>query len=222
VGIEAVIFDFDELLMATESVQLACWQNEWAYYGLELDVATFFPAHGVDTTDERYRQLAQAVGPSYNYPESHARRVAYRDALHERLELLEGIEDWLQQARKAGIRSAVATSGDDEWVKGHLSRVDRLRMFEVIASGDEVPARKPAPDVYLLALDRLGLDASRAVGVEDTLHGGASAQAAGMACIAIPNRYVDRSAFGRAELVLGSAADMTLGEALTRVAAKRA
>lgn len=219
--IEAIIFDFDELLMATESVQLACWQHEWAHYGLELDEASFFPPHGIDTTEDRYRQLAAAVGPSYDYEESHARRVAYRDALHEQLQLCEGMEEWLQQARAAGIRCAVATSGDTDWVTEHLSRIDRLRAFEVIASGDEVSARKPAPDVYLLALHRLGIPATNAVAVEDTLHGVASAHGAGLPCIAIPNRYVDRSSFSHVELVLGSAADMTLKEALRRVADSR-
>ncbi|MGW6413257.1 HAD family hydrolase [Streptomyces vinaceus] len=215
--VEAVVFDFDELLMPTESVQLACWQNEWAQYGLELDISTFFPAHGHDTTDERYRKLAAAVGPSYDYEISHARRVAYRDALHDTLELCDGMEEWLVQARDARIRCAVATSGDTDWVTGHLARVGRIDAFEVIASGDEVRRRKPAPDVYLLALERLGLDASRAIAVEDTLHGVAAAQDAGLACIAIPNRYADFDSFGQADLVLGSAADMPLHEALARI-----
>lgn len=216
-GIECVIFDFDELLMPTDGVQLACWQNEWAHYGLELDVSTFFPPHGRDTTDERYQKLADAVGSSYDYEISHARRVAFRDAMHETLQLCDGMEAWLQQAHAAGIRCAVATSGDTDWVTEHLTRVGKLDAFEAIASGDEVNGRKPAPDVYLLALDRLRLDPAKAVAVEDSLHGVDAAQAAGLRCIAIPNRYVDPDSFGRADLVLGSAADMTLHEAIARI-----
>jgi putative hydrolase of the HAD superfamily len=54
----AVIFDFDGLLMDTESVMLAAWQHEWRQHGLELDVSTFWVNHGGDVTEDRYLRLA--------------------------------------------------------------------------------------------------------------------------------------------------------------------
>jgi putative hydrolase of the HAD superfamily len=84
-AVAAVIFDFDGLLMATESTMLASWQYEWRQHGLELDTATFWADHGGDVSQERYRLLAQAVGPSYDQARSHARRLAYRDQLHASL-----------------------------------------------------------------------------------------------------------------------------------------
>ena len=62
-ALAAVIFDFDGLLMATESTMLASWQYEWRQHGLELDTATFWADHGGDVSQERYRLLAEAVGP---------------------------------------------------------------------------------------------------------------------------------------------------------------
>lgn len=215
----AVIFDFDGLMMDTESTMLASWQYEWRQHGLELDLATFWADHGGDVTDKRYALLALAVGPSYDHAASHARRLAYRDELHRALDLFPGVDAWVRQASAAGLRLAIASSSPTSWVRGHLSRVGRADDFPVLACGDEVAAPKPAPDVYLLALDRLGLPASAAVAVEDSPHGVAAAKAAGLRCIAIPGTHADPTRFTAADLVLANATDLTLAQALAKAAA---
>ena len=211
---EAIVFDFDGLLMDTETVLVDCWRYEWRQHGLELDLGTFFVDHGGDVTDERYRQLAAAVGPGYDYEASHARRTAYRDELLGRLPFRDGIDAWLTEARSAGLRCAVASSSPERWVTRWLRRAGRLEAFGVLAFGDEVSSPKPAPDVYLLALERLGLGPGQAVAIEDTPHGVAAAKAAGLACIAIPNPFVEAARLAAADLVLSSAADLTLAAAL--------
>ena len=210
VRIVAIVFDFDGLLMDTETTLLECWQYEWRRHGLELDPATFFADHGADITVERYQQLAAAVGPSYDYEASHARRTAYRQQLHEHLGLRDGIDAWLTQAHDAGIQCAVASSSHEQWVTGMLRGIGRLDAFSTLAFGNEVPAVKPAPDVYLLALERLGLDPAQAIAVEDTPHGVTAAKAAGLRCIAIPNPFVDATRFTEADLLLPSAAALSL------------
>jgi putative hydrolase of the HAD superfamily len=203
--------------MDTESTQLECWRYEWRQHGLELDPAMFFADHGGDITAERYQRLAAAVGPAFDYKTSHARRTAYRDQLHASLGLRDGIDAWLTQAHDAGLRCAVASSSPEQWVTGMLRRVDRLGAFSAFAFGNEVPSAKPAPDVYLLALGRLGLDPQQAVAVEDTPHGVAAAKAARLPCIAIPNPFADPTRFTAADLLLASAADLTLAAALDRL-----
>jgi HAD superfamily hydrolase (TIGR01509 family) len=212
-----VVFDFDGLLMDTESTSLASWRYEWSQWGLTLDEGTFFAEHGGDVTEERYAKLAAAVGPAYDRHLSHERRTAYRDRLHRDLSFAAGIREWIEDASSSGLRLAVASSSPRNWVTGHLERVGAAQMFEVVAGGDEVTRHKPAPDVYLLTLHRLGVDGSRAVAVEDTAHGVAAARAAGLRCIAIPNPYADRSRFSAAGLVLASAAEMSLPRALARL-----
>lgn len=216
VSVEAVICDFDGLLMDTESTALASWQWEWRRHGLDLDVAGFFADHGGDVSAERYARLARAVGPGFCREASHARRVAYRESLHQYLGLAPGIGDWLAEAGRLGIRLAVASSSDGDWVRGHLTRVGVMARFEVLACGDEVPLPKPDPGVYALALRRLGLAAERAVAVEDTPHGVAAAQSAGLRCIAIPNPHADPARFGAADVVLRSAAETSLSDVLRR------
>lgn len=213
----AVIFDFDGLLMDTESTSLKSWQHEWSQWGLELDTSGFFANHGGDITEDRYLQLAAAVGKDFDRALSHRRRVEYRDRLHESLDLADGLRCWISEAAEVGVRLAVASSSPRHWLVEHLGRAAVLDHFEVLAAGDEVAAHKPAPDVYRLALDRLGLSPSVAVAVEDTAHGVDAAHAAGLRCIAIPNPFVTPLVVEHAELVLRSASDLPLSDALRRL-----
>jgi HAD superfamily hydrolase (TIGR01509 family) len=213
-GIDALVFDFDGLLMDTETASLRVWQYLWRSYGLELDVAAFFAPHGGDVVAERYAALAAAVGPGYDQAASHAKRLAYRDELHAALELADGIPAWLDEARALGLRLAVASSSPRVWIEEHLSRIGCLDRFELLACGDEVAAAKPAPDVYLLALDRLGVAADRAVAFEDTVHGVAAAKAAGLRCVAVPHPNADAARFTAADVLLTSAADEPLASVL--------
>lgn len=215
--IRAVIFDFDGLLMDTESTSIASWEREWARWGLELDREGFFAPHGGDVTEQRYELLATAVGASYDREISHKRRSQDHDELNAALVLAEGLEQWLVEARLLGLRTAVASSSDVAWVKRHLHQVGAVDEFDVIVGGDLVSAHKPAPDIYELALSHLGLTNQQAVAVEDTPHGVDAAHAAGLACIAIPNPYVDPGRVAHAELTVESAAERTLQDILDQI-----
>jgi putative hydrolase of the HAD superfamily len=215
-GTDALVFDFDGLLMDTETTSLLVWQHLWRHHGLELDPATFFAPHGGDMLAQRYAELAAAVGPGFDQEAAHALRIARRDELHAELDLCAGIGTWLDDARDLGLRLAVASSSDREWVSGHLSRTGYLDRFELLACGDETGTVKPDPGVYLLALERLGLPADRVLAFEDTAHGVAAAKAAGLRCVAIPHPHADRSLFTAADRVLTSAADTTLAELIGR------
>jgi HAD superfamily hydrolase (TIGR01509 family) len=214
VTIQAVIFDFDGLLMDTEGTMLASWQFEWRQHGLELDTTTFFADHGGDVTAERYAVLASAVGADYDRHASHERRVAFRNALNADLGLLPGIAGWLDQAHRMGLRLAIASSSPGTWVRGLLARTGQLDKFEVVACGDEVSGPKPDPAVYTLALERLGLAGRHAVAIEDAPHGVTAAQRAGLRCVAIPGKHADAWRFAAADLVLASAAQLDLAGAL--------
>jgi HAD superfamily hydrolase (TIGR01509 family) len=215
--VRAIIFDFDGLLMDTESTSFLSWQYEWSQWGLTLQVADFFVNHGGDVTEDRYAMLAAAVGPRFDRTVSHRRRVAYREKLHAELDLADGLRGWLDEAASLGLRLAVASSSPREWLTTHLGRAGVLDRFEVLAGGDEVGQHKPAPDVYQLALDRLSLSGAAAVAVEDTAHGVAAAHAAGMRCIAIPNSFVALERVRDADLVLSSASQLRLADALSQL-----
>jgi beta-phosphoglucomutase-like phosphatase (HAD superfamily) len=131
--------------------------------------------------------------------------------------LADGLRGWLDEAASLGLRLAVASSSPREWLTTHLGRAGVLDRFEFLAGGDEVGQHKPAPDVYQLALDRLSLSGAAAVAVEDTAHGVAAAHAAGMRCIAIPNPFVALEGVRDADLVLSSASQLRLADALSQL-----
>ncbi|MEV4349138.1 HAD-IA family hydrolase [Actinoplanes sp. NPDC049596] len=211
--IDALIFDFDGLIMDTETTLLESWRYEWRQHGLELAEHGFFADHGGDVNEERYAALAAAVGAGYDRVASHARRAAYRLELNRKLEPAPGIREWFREAE--GLRLAVASSSHEDHVRGLLERAGLAAAVEVLACGNEVAAHKPDPAVYRLALERLGLGPEQALAFEDTPHGVAAAQAAGLRCVAIPNPYVDSGRFASADLVLPSAAAATLAEVLS-------
>jgi putative hydrolase of the HAD superfamily len=215
-GLKAVIFDFDGLLMDTESTSVLSWEREWACWGLALDRESFFAPHGGDVTEERHQQLAQTVGASFDSALSTARRRSDRDSMNAKLPLAAGMREWLECLAELDLRAAVASSSPRDWVERHLRQVDAMGYFDAFAYGDEVPDHKPAPDVYHLCLARLGVEPDEAVAVEDTPHGVTAAQTAGLACIAIPNSHVARNKLQHADLVLSSAAQLPLEQALHR------
>ncbi|GIF14306.1 HAD family hydrolase [Actinoplanes teichomyceticus] len=220
-AIEALIFDFDGLLMDTETTLLDSWRYEWRQHGLELDESGFFAEHGGDVNELRYAELARAVGAGYDRAASHARRMAYRERVHAGLGLATGIGAWLREAERQGLRLAVASSSPAWWVRANLARTGDLTRFELLACGDEVAAPKPDPAVYRLALERLGLAPERAVAFEDSPHGVTAARAAGLRCVAIPNPFTPGSRYAHADAVLPSAATTILSEVLARVAGAR-
>ncbi|WP_052720783.1 MULTISPECIES: HAD-IA family hydrolase [Actinoplanes] len=215
--IKALLFDFDGLLMDTETTLLVSWQWEWRRHGLELDTAAFFADHGGDVNEARYRDLAAAVGAAYDQEASHQRRSDYRAGLNAALDPAPGVTAWLEDAAELGLRLAVASSSPVTHVGAMLEQAGLRERFEVLATGDETAAHKPDPEVYLLALRRLGVPAEEAVAFEDTAHGVAAAKAAGLRCVAVPNAYADRDRFTAADVLLTSAADLPLSALLEQL-----
>jgi HAD superfamily hydrolase (TIGR01509 family) len=113
-----------------------------------------------------------------------------------------GVEEVLAKARESGLALAVATTTSpgnvDALIQATLGRrADEV--FDIIAAGDDVAAKKPAPDVYLLALERLGVPADAALAIEDSRNGLMSAKSAGLRCVVSPGAYTDDEDFADAD-----------------------
>lgn len=219
--IRALVFDFDGLVLDTESPLLASWQEIYREFGLEI-------SPDVWTTG-----LGTAADPpaAYEFLETHLGRPIDRAALHERRkrretellaqeEPLPGVLDTLCEARAFGLRCAIASSSERAWVSDHLSRFGLLSWFEVLACAEDVASTKPAPDLYIAALRQLGVLPSEAIAFEDSEHGIEAARRAGLFCVAIPNRVTRHGNLAHADLVL-SAMDACPLAALVRDAEQR-
>ncbi len=195
--LEALIFDVDGTLAETEEIHRAAFNAAFAAAGLEWhwDVALY--TRLLDTTGgkERIRRHAEMAGlpiPSAaEIAALHADKTArYVDLVHGgAVELRPGIAQLLKDAAAAGLRLAIATTTSRPNVDALLAATLKADPFEVIAAGDEVAAKKPAPDVYLLALARLGLPAAACIAIEDTQNGLAAATRAGLRTVITPSLY---------------------------------
>ncbi len=113
-----------------------------------------------------------------------------------------GVSELLDELEAEGVRLAVATTGTGAWVRPLLGRLFGTERFEAIVTSDEAPERKPDPSAYRLALERLGLPASAAVAVEDSLNGLRAAKSAGLLCVVVVNDYSREQDFDDADLAL--------------------
>ena len=113
-----------------------------------------------------------------------------------------GVERLLDDLAAAGVPVAVATTGSRAWVEPLLDRLFGLDRFRAVVTGDQAEERKPEPDAYLVALDRLGVAASRAVAVEDSDNGVRSARAAGLPVVVVANGYTAGQPLEGAVLVM--------------------
>lgn len=137
-------------------------------------------------------------------PALHAAKTAFMAELIEagRIEVRPGVLRLLAELAGSGCVLAVATTGSRGWVERVLDRALGGFEFAVVVTGDEVTERKPHPEAFVTALQRLGLPAAAAVAVEDSAEGLASATGAGLVCAAVANAYTLDHDLSTAELVL--------------------
>jgi len=131
-----------------------------------------------------------------------------------------GIRRVISDAQDAGWKLAVASTSAEASVHAILEYAvgkERADRFDVFLAGDCVPKKKPAPDIYLLALEKLGVDPAEVLVVEDSRNGLEAAYAAGLRCLVTVNGYTEKEDFSEAILVVSSLGDPD-GEQTTVIA----
>ena len=221
-AVRAFLFDFDGLILDTELASRAGWELLYRDHGHELPADLW--ATLVGTTHAPWdprAHLEQLVGQPLDWDALHERRYAHEIALIEAEELRPGIAEYLAAARRDGLKRAIVSSSTRSWVDMHLERLEEAVGWDAICTADGDPARaKPAPTLYLEALELLGVEAREAVAFEDSPHGVRAAKAAGVFCVAIPNEVTRELGLedAGADLVLDSLADLPPGDLFARLA----
>lgn len=119
---------------------------------------------------------------------------------------LPGVRALLDDAKAQGLRSAIASSSGRSWVEDHLVRFALSEFFDAVVCAEDVERTKPAPDLYLAALRRLGVDAREAIAFEDSPRGVEAAKRAGIFCVAVPNAVTRGADLTHADVVVPSLA----------------
>lgn len=170
---------------------LASWQHLYASVGHALDLERWLATVGGDVED-RYAALGSLVGEGYDAAAVHEQRRAYELGLVRDLPLREGWPELLEQAVARGVRLGIVSSSPLWWVGGHLERLGVLDLFDPVVTREDAERAKPHPDLYLVALARLGLPAAQVLVVEDSVNGALAARAAGLPVVVVPNPVTAR------------------------------
>jgi HAD superfamily hydrolase (TIGR01509 family) len=219
VKIRGLLFDFDGLLVDTESPSRLVWEELYREHGFDLPHELW--AGNVGTLDEPFEPLShleELLGQNVDRPGLTERRRARELELVELEDLRPGVDDYLSEAEKRGLLTAIVSSSWRWWIDPILERLERFHSWDAIVAADgDVARAKPRPTLYLDALAALELGADEAIAFEDSPHGVTAAKAAGIYCVAVPNPITATLAFDEADLVLESFADLPLPELLGRV-----
>jgi HAD superfamily hydrolase (TIGR01509 family) len=219
VAVQALLFDFDGLIVDTESPSLTSWRWVYEQHGQELTLERWSAAIGTIDGFDPVAHLRELTG---EVPRSEVldRRLDHELMLTEAELLRPGIAGYLADADGLGLKKAIVSSASRWWIDRHLRRLERLHGWDAIVTADGDSARaKPRPTLYLEALDRLDVAPGEAVAFEDSPNGVAAARAAGILCVGVPNPVTAALGLDEADLVVGSLADLPLAALLARVEA---
>jgi HAD superfamily hydrolase (TIGR01509 family) len=216
--IRALVFDFDGLVVDTESPAYVSWQEIYSEHGQELEIASWADAIGTVEGFDPVSYLEQLCGVRLDRGAVAARRRERKLELSDREPLRPGVRAYLEDAAKFGIATAIASSDTSDWVWAHLTRLGLAEGWAAVecADGDRGIA-KPAPHLYEAVLERLGVEASEAIALEDSPNGIAAAKAAGLFCVAVPNPVTVNLRLFDADMVLPSLEAMPLGDLIEHV-----
>jgi HAD superfamily hydrolase (TIGR01509 family) len=215
--LEAVVFDFDGLIIDSEWVIFESAAAAFATHGHRLSIDAWATVVGTNERDERtqWEHLCAACGIDGVFDRAafdaayEAQDRSNRDALPP----MPGVVALVDALLAAGIALGIASSSSRAWLDRHVGRLGLDGAFTALVGADIVGGiGKPAPDVYLRACADLGADPARSVALEDSAHGIAAAHAAGMAAVAVPGRVTVSHDFSAADLVVASLEELTVAD----------
>jgi HAD superfamily hydrolase (TIGR01509 family) len=187
--IRALIFDFDGLLIDTETPAFLSTQAMYEEYGHELSLELWKDALGRASGQgfNAYNHLATLMGETFDLDLARTKRQAHKMELCHKEWLRPGVLATIVSAKTLGLTCTVASSSGREWVEGWLQKHDVLHHFAFTRTADDVENVKPAPDLFLSVADTLNLHPSECLVFEDSPNGTLAALSAGMPCVVVTN-----------------------------------
>ena len=213
---DAVVFDFDGLILDTETPLFEAWQSTYEHFGVApIELEHWVASLGLPSNDpkhlDRHGLLEHRLGRPLVDADVEEIRRRMRDQALDEQPLLPGVLALLDQAKDQGLGIAIASSSPTDWIERHLGPRGLLDRFQHLScAGPSLPG-KPDPATYANACARLGVDPARAVAFEDSPHGVQAAKSAGMFAVACPNPISRALDFSHADRVVTSLEHVDLG-----------
>jgi HAD superfamily hydrolase (TIGR01509 family) len=225
--IRALVFDFDGLILDTETSVYEAWRIVYEEHDQVLPKDRWLTRIGTDgSAFDPLVELCAQVGETLDAERIRRRRMAFHHAHIAKLDQMPGVRACLEYARAESIGTAIASSSPYYWVNSHIERLGLAHFFDQLVTIEHVEAGKPAPDLYLRATELLGVEPGDAIALEDSPNGVQSAKAAGLFCVAVPGPMTRTLSFEAADTVLtaldASPASEWIAQATAKQAAHRA
>lgn len=215
--LRAVIFDFDGLILDTESPEFTSWRDIFAEHGAVLSLEQWAVCIGTADVFDPCAHLESQLGRAVDRDAVRAERRRRSDVLIAAQRPLPGVIERIEEARALGVKLAVASSSSRNWVEGHLERLGLAPHFECVRCSDHVQVVKPDPALYRAAVEALGVAPSETIAFEDSPNGILAAKRAGLFCVAVPNDATRDLDLDGADLCVSSLAAVTLADLARRL-----
>jgi len=188
--IAGVIFDMDGVLVESEPFIAEAAVRMFAEKGVAVRPEDFRPFIGMGE-DRFLGGVAETRGVVLDLPRDKVRTYEiYLELIRGRLEPLPGVAEFIGRCRSLGLRLAVASSADRMKVDGNLRALGLPSgTFDAVVVGEDIILKKPAPDIFLEASRRLGLEPGACLVIEDAVAGVAAARAAGSRCLGLTTSF---------------------------------
>jgi HAD superfamily hydrolase (TIGR01509 family) len=210
--IKAVIFDFDGLILDTETHEYEVLNEIFKEHQCELPLSVWGKLIGTITNFNPFTYLEeQAKKPLDHYELSRLQKERFSERI-EQENARPGVVDYLAAAKTLDLKIGLASSSSYEWVSSHLKRLQLLDQFECIRTSDHVEQVKPDPALYLEAAKCLGVKPEECIAFEDSANGALAAKRAGMKCVIVPNTVTKDLDFCEVDHQLESMAQIELKE----------
>lgn len=194
--LQGILFDFDGLILDTETPIFQAWKRKFREYGKELHLEDWAEILGKSNQD-----LGPIEGFLDEFKDPGVRDQIMAEVSREERSLvckqspMPGAVELIRRSHQEGIKLGVVSSSDQNWVHSHLSRLELLDYFDHTSCAEEVDQAKPDPALYLLGLEKMGLQPDQVVVLEDSPNGVLAAKRAGLFCIAVPNLLTSKLSF---------------------------
>ncbi len=209
--LNAVIFDFDGLIVDTETPAYTAWSAIYAEYGVKLELDIWVQCVGSsDSSFNPVTHLSNLTGKVFDAKELFQRKELRKAEICQSQPLLPGVIERLEETKRFGIPVAIASSSESSWVRGHAERLGIAGYIQAWRTKEDVRRTKPDPELYLQAAAALGVEASACLVFEDSLNGVKAAKASGAYCMAVPNPVTCNLDFSLADRKLDSLNDIRL------------
>ena len=216
--IKGIIFDFDGLMVDTETVWYEAFNEVFLeQHGVALDLVDYSNCIGTGN-DVLYPYFHRAAGKEVDCELMEDLAAGKFQQKMLKPVLREGVIDYLEEAKKNNLKIALASSSSSEWVVGFLEKLQIRSYFEVINTKEDVAKVKPDPELYTKTLSECGLLPEEAVVFEDSLNGLRAAKSAGIRCVVVPNSVTKHLAFDNHDYQLESMSEEKLIDVIERLA----